>query len=337
MSGLPTVSLPRTGITTSVLGFGCSQLLGPKSRYEALRLLETAYESGIRHFDVARAYGSGDAEGVLGGFVGGRRDEVTITTKFGIQPLPAVANRRVLLGAARRLMKASPTVRRFLGRQGARMVRRGAFSVEEARQSLETSLREMRTDYVDIFLLHDCAPEDCSPDLLDFLNSAVATGKVRTFGVGTSPENAAAIPRLAAEFASVLQFEHGALRPTVDEVDPAADRAVITHGALAGLGRLRRYLADNPDVRTRWSNDVDADCGQDPILAALLIQYAVETNGRGPVLFSSTRVDNVVGNVAAVVDQNLSSRIDRFAALVADACGRDAWRLVDEPARSNLS
>jgi aryl-alcohol dehydrogenase-like predicted oxidoreductase len=321
VSGLPTVSLPGTAITTSVLGFGCSSLLGPKSAAEALRLLETAYDAGIRHFDVARAYGSGDVEGVLGRFMARRRDDVTVTTKFGMQPSLAVARGRFLVGAARRAMKVSPELRRFLGRQGARLVKRGAFSVEEARSSLDASLSELRTDYVDVLLLHDCRVEDCSEGLLEFLHDAAAAGKICGFGVGTSVESAAAIVQSAPDFAKVLQFEHSVLRPATDEFNAGDTRALLTHGALAGFGALRRYLADDPVVRAQWSDELGADCGQDPILAALMLNYAVMTNAWGPVLFSSTRAENIVGNAAAIADGAPSLRVDRFAKLVAVA-----WR-----------
>jgi D-threo-aldose 1-dehydrogenase len=319
VSDLPLVSLPGTGITTSVLGFGCSRLLGPKSRDEALRLLETAYDSGIRHFDVARAYGSGDAERVLAEFIRRCRDAITVTTKFGIRPLPVVTERRLLLGAARRLMTVSPALRRYLGRQGAKLVKRRAFSVEEAKESLETSLRALRTDYVDILLLHDCAPEDCSPELLDFLNGAVTAGTVRTFGVGSSVESARAISESSPEFARVLQFEHSALRPTTDVVDPAGDRAVITHGAMSGLGRLGRYLADQPAVRSQWADELGADFADERSLAVLMLQYAVRTNGRGPVLFSSTRPEHIGANAAAARDLPPEVTLDRFSALASSA------------------
>jgi D-threo-aldose 1-dehydrogenase len=316
VSDLATVSLPGTDITTSVLGFGCSRLLGPTSREQALRLLETAYDAGIRHFDVARAYGSGDAEGVLGRFLAGRRDQVTVTTKFGIRPLPVVAERRLLLSAARQLMKASPTVRGFLGRQGARLVKRGAFSPEEARDSLETSLRVLRTDYVDILLLHDCRLEDCSPELLDVLRGAVTAGKIRAFGVGTSVESAAAIAHSAPEFATVLQFEHSALRPSVDDVDPERRHATITYGALAGLSRLRRHLRENEEIPTRWSIELGLDCGSDSVLVALLLRSALCEGD--VVLFSSTCVENIIENAAAAFDGAASRETaDCFAALVA--------------------
>jgi diketogulonate reductase-like aldo/keto reductase len=319
VTSLPTVSLPGTGITTSVLGFGCSRLLGPKSVDEALGLLETAYDSGIRHFDVAPAYGSGDAEGVLGRFIEGRREEVTVTTKFGIQPRPAVAKRRILLGVARRLMKTSPGVHRFLGRQGAKLVKRGGFTVEEASRSLETSLRQLRTDYVDLFLLHDCDLEDCSPELLEFLSSVVTAGKIRTFGVGTSVESAASIRESVPEIAGILQFEHSLLCPTVDKVDPSGSRATITHGALADLGRLRAYLATNEYVCSNWSAELGLDLDSDAVLAGLMLQYAVRTNTKGPVLFSSTKPENVAANAAAAAAAGLEQTAERAAVLISES------------------
>jgi aryl-alcohol dehydrogenase-like predicted oxidoreductase len=49
-------------------------------------MLERAFALGITHFDVARAYGFGRAEGILGKFLRGRRDQVTVATKLGLQP-----------------------------------------------------------------------------------------------------------------------------------------------------------------------------------------------------------------------------------------------------------
>ena len=43
-----------------------------------------AFDHGITHFDVAQSYGFGDAEKVLGQFMRGQRDKLTVTSKFGI-------------------------------------------------------------------------------------------------------------------------------------------------------------------------------------------------------------------------------------------------------------
>src|ERR1700744_6008843 len=68
------------------LGFGCSGLMASLDRFESARVLRSAAEAGISHFDVAPSYGYGEAEGVLGEFLRGRRDAFTVTSKFGIAP-----------------------------------------------------------------------------------------------------------------------------------------------------------------------------------------------------------------------------------------------------------
>ena len=87
---LETIALPGSGRVTTRLGFGGSGLMGGISERESLRLLETAFDAGIRHFDVAPAYGHGRAERCLGKFLQGKRDQVTVATKYGILP-PAQA------------------------------------------------------------------------------------------------------------------------------------------------------------------------------------------------------------------------------------------------------
>src|SRR5437764_7899291 len=95
------VELGTTGRTTTRLGFGCASLMGALGKRESLALLEAAYEAGVRHFDVAPLYGFGQAEGCLGEFLAGRRDQVTVTTKYGIPP----AKNPGLIGLARSLAR----------------------------------------------------------------------------------------------------------------------------------------------------------------------------------------------------------------------------------------
>jgi aryl-alcohol dehydrogenase-like predicted oxidoreductase len=55
-----------------------------------LRLLEAAFDQGVRHFDTAPLYGMGLAEEVLSIFARGRRSDITITSKFGLLPPPSI-------------------------------------------------------------------------------------------------------------------------------------------------------------------------------------------------------------------------------------------------------
>src|SRR5438128_1444735 len=83
---LPWVELRPFQVRTSQLAFGCASLLREPSPRQRRLLIATAIDAGINHFDVARMYGLGAAEGVLGSALASRRHEVTIATKFGISP-----------------------------------------------------------------------------------------------------------------------------------------------------------------------------------------------------------------------------------------------------------
>ena len=51
-------------------------------------MLDVAYDSGIAHFDLAPIYGLGLSEREIAPFIRGRREAITLTTKFGIDPSP---------------------------------------------------------------------------------------------------------------------------------------------------------------------------------------------------------------------------------------------------------
>ena len=74
---MPEIRVAGINISIPVIGFGCSSLTSV-GRKKALRLLESAFDVGIRHFDVARYYGYGEAEGILGTFIKSRRAQVTV-------------------------------------------------------------------------------------------------------------------------------------------------------------------------------------------------------------------------------------------------------------------
>src|SRR5215469_15174156 len=102
-----TIPLAGTNRQTTRLGFGCGNLMGATNRRESLKLLESAFEAGIRHFDVAPMYGYGEAETCLGEFLQHHRGQITVTTKFGIAP----PKKSTLIKLGRSV--AGPIVRQF--------------------------------------------------------------------------------------------------------------------------------------------------------------------------------------------------------------------------------
>src|SRR5215470_2148693 len=137
------IAVPKFDIETPTVGFGCGSLTGTGPS-NAIRVLETAFDAGVRHFDTARYYGYGEGEGILGRFLKGRRSEVTITTKFGIEPPRRTTALSIGLYVGRRIVRLLPPARSLLQRGGRTLAKSGAFSAQQAQQSLETSLRELR-------------------------------------------------------------------------------------------------------------------------------------------------------------------------------------------------
>jgi hypothetical protein len=106
----------------SRLGFGTSGVMGAALTTSGrLKLLDTAWDAGIRHFDTAPLYGFGEAESLLGPFLRRRRDTITITTKFGLLPASVHPLARPLIplarGVNRRLL---PPLRRGVARLASR-------------------------------------------------------------------------------------------------------------------------------------------------------------------------------------------------------------------------
>lgn len=167
----------------SVLGFGCSAVLGRSSRSESLTALNTALDAGITFFDNARSYGYGASEGLLGQFLQGRRDKVILCTKFGI--LPVARNwKQMMKPVARAAVRLVPSLRQAAQRQAANQFNANQFSLTTLQSSLETSLRQLRTDYVDMLLMHEPPASVLHrDDLLEALARLVEQGKVRMAGL----------------------------------------------------------------------------------------------------------------------------------------------------------
>ena len=324
---MKTVDLPGINITTTGVGFGCSNLLGNKTRAEGIRLLQTAYDAGIRHFDVARYYGFGGAEALVGEFARDKRDRITITTKFGIQP--PVPNSRSVTGTLQRhairigrhLVRLSPSVRNLAQRNLSKVVRGGQFDVSTAKASLETSLRELGTDYIDMYLLHECAPEDCQSGLLAFLEAAQREGKIRSFGVGTSIEATQAICAHHPEYTAIVQFQSDVMNRNMEKIKAfagaaAGKRTTITHGSMSAVPALTRRLREDPGFAAGW-DEIGLD-GTDPrVLSALVMQQALHANRNGIVLFRSESHERIWSNARAASEPRLSTeQLERFESLM---------------------
>jgi choline dehydrogenase-like flavoprotein len=281
--------VPFSGAEQSAarLGFGCASLMQLPSQRQRQRLLEEAFEQGLRHFDVARMYGLGRAEHELGRFARSRRDQVSIGTKFGIEASASGMMAR-LQAPARAAIGRVPALREALKRRSGAFELPRRYDAATARASLELSLEALGTDYVDFLFVHDPTSSDLvdMEELRSTLEELRQAGYVRAWGVSGDPDPCLGLARSAGAPA-VLQVRD-------DIFDPApivgAEAPAITFGVLSSaLGRIHNCLVADPEMRSRWSTLVGRDCGDPETLAALLLQDALERNPDGMVLFGTTR------------------------------------------------
>ena len=143
--------LGRSGLTVSVVGLGCNNF-GRRLGLEQTRaVVDAALDAGVTLFDTADIYG--ESEDLLGEVLAGRRDGVVLATKFGKPMDGRIAPEHEARGS-----------RRYI------------------RRAVESSLRRLRTDYIDLLQMHE--PDERTPieETLAALGEVVRDGKVRYIG-----------------------------------------------------------------------------------------------------------------------------------------------------------
>ncbi len=212
------------GINSSVLGFGCASVLGAVDAKKSRTALEAALNHGINHFDLARSYGYGEAESFVGKVLKPHRDKVVLTTKFGI-----VANWKADL-----LRPAKTLARNFQKRKSqgvlsdlAKPVKshfanyfhdRIEFTNANMRRSLETSLKALKSDYIDYFLLHEPGVTLVNIDELEETAAKLKEeGKIRAWGIAYMKDQIELHREYLNRF-DVLQFNNSPEDPDFAEI-----------------------------------------------------------------------------------------------------------------------
>jgi D-threo-aldose 1-dehydrogenase len=292
---------------TTTLGYGTTSLMNVSSQEERLSLLECAFNSGIRHFDTAPYYGYGEAERVLGGFLRGKRDQVSITTKFGIQP-PSVVRNPFVNQLARKILGVAPSLRSMLSKKAQSLSKTGAFSADAARKSLEQSLQSLGTDRIDLYLLHEPTLNDAaSPDIHDFLEGERRRGTILAYGCGGEFPAIREIALKGLPTSRYLQFEDNVLASHVSEIKALGANCITYRTFLRALPVVSGWLAANPRIRKEWEGQLNLNLLEKGGLPGLLLGLSMLANDGGIVLFSSSRCDRI-REAARVADGNAISK-----------------------------
>jgi aryl-alcohol dehydrogenase-like predicted oxidoreductase len=161
-------TLGKTGLEVSRLGVGLAEI-GSSDVSRAAKVLNTALDAGINFLDTAACYG--DSEALIGRAVADRRDEFVLATKAGH-----------VTG----------------GYEGE------AWTAETVRDSIDRSLRRLRTAHLDIVQLHTCSVEVLERgEVIEVLQAAKQAGKVRA--IGYSGDNEAALWAVQSGLFDTLQ------------------------------------------------------------------------------------------------------------------------------------
>src|SRR3954463_14099763 len=144
--------LGRTGVQVSKLCLGTMMFgaWGNADHDDAVRIIHRALDAGINFVDTADVYSAGEAEEIVGKALSGRRDDVVLATKLGV-PMGEEPNHR---GGSRRWII----------------------------QEVESALRRLGTDYIDLYQLHRPDPHTDIDETLGALTDLVRQGKVRYIG-----------------------------------------------------------------------------------------------------------------------------------------------------------
>ena len=196
---MDTRSLGTSELQVSVVGLGCNNFGGRLELSETRAVVHAAFDAGVNFFDTADIYGGrGGSERQLGEILGRERQHVILASKFGMK----MSDDGSQQGASRAyIMKA-----------------------------VEGSLKRLRTDYLDLYQIHQPDPETPIEETLGALSELIEQGMVRFVGLSNfSAEGVAQAQAEAArlgvpgfvssqdEYSLLVREPEGALLPTIRE------------------------------------------------------------------------------------------------------------------------
>jgi aryl-alcohol dehydrogenase-like predicted oxidoreductase len=236
MSEIKMRTLGKTGIQISEIGLGLwaigGDAWGHTDDEESLNAIDVALDAGMNFFDTADIYGSGHSEELLGKAMEGRRERFVVATKIGWQDFDAENNQT-----------AYDTVKKLIA-------------------GVESNLKRLGTDYVDIIQSHISFHDPTLECFLEGFQILQRHGKVRGYGVSTS--NYQYLQDFNADDGcATLQIDFSILNRTPEnEIFPYCQEkniGVIVRGPLA-MGILTGKF--NPDTkfsefdwRSRWQEN----------------------------------------------------------------------------------
>tara|TARA_R110000824_G_scaffold106527_1_gene251682 strand:- start:119 stop:1045 length:927 start_codon:yes stop_codon:yes gene_type:complete len=301
----------RSGLRASVVGLGCNNFGWTIDAESSRKVVDKAYDLGVNFFDTAHVYGSsfGSSEEVLGDIIKGRRDEIVLATKFSGSPQrPRDNSRRFIIG------------------------------------ELENALRRLKTDWIDIYMIHWYDVTTPMEEVIRALDDIVTSGKARYIGASNlSPWRIVEAQWIAKELGAnkmiTGQYEYSLLSREVEKETVPAMQAYglglvpyfpLASGLLTGkyldasaTGRLQknflglgdRLLTEANFDKVRKLDTFAKEQGHS--LLELAMSWVAQQPAVVSVIAGATRPEQVEQNVAAVnwtLDAEQLAQVDALLA-----------------------
>ncbi len=305
-------TLGRTGIKVSPYCLGAMMfgaVGGNPDHDDAIRIIHKALDAGINFIDTADRYSQGESEEIVGKALKGRRDNVVLATKVN-NPMGDDPNQQ-------------GNSRRWLIRE------------------VETSLRRLQTDHIDLYLIHRPSPDTDIEETLSALTDLMRSGKVRAIGSSTFPASEIVEAQWVAERRALARFRveqppYSILSRGIErEVLPVCQRygmgamvwSPLAKGMLAGRYRKGQPLPDSLRARVmpkQMSDEHRLDAVEQLIVVAqeagmplthLAMAFAVAHPGVTSAILgprTMEQLDDLLAGAEVVLSDDVLDAIDRI-------------------------
>lgn len=312
----------KTDLEPSVIGLGAAPIGSRTGRGESIITLNKAFDAGITFYDTAPSYGQGASEAIIGQVFRKQRDKVIITTKVGSSITPTLQFAAKLKPIVRSILQRVPALRNTAQKNIQSFVQSQTktdnYEPTYIVQSVEQSLKRLRSDYIDLLLLHSPSNEILDRnEVFDVLQSLKCQGKVRYYGVSAGDvENALECLQRTDLGISALQVTLNLFeQEVIDQVLPLAEQQGVAIVAREPFAHGKLIPSFTVDKGLNYLGPLQSDdrftflCqeyGRTMTQAAL--QFILQTQGVSVALPGMSKINHVYENIAAINTPPLSDR-----------------------------
>jgi len=244
----------------SRLAYGTASIHRVFSRSQREKLIYTAIDCGINHFDSSPFYGDGISEYTLGYATRKFRNNISIASKIGITPKQGITNNSLIVWQRRLASKLLPNYK----------LDESHWKVDQLEKSFFSSLKRLQTDYIDFLFLHE--PELALMDMekiSEFLEKIRKQGYIIQYGVSGEGKKLLPFTERHKNLSQIIQTRDSLGKQEASQFFSIQDSIIYTYG----------YFSNNSSSIKLPTSDI--------------LKKALERNLHGKVIFSTNKISRL--------------------------------------------